>query len=422
MLALVDSTLHAAPTVFIVRPTRLVLALCLVVGTVGCALGRMLPEGPAVSGEQRRTIWTGETPNRAEYRSPPRVERPVLPFLVFGVPYDLDIVLVSQHPDWDMHEYARVRTPEGPVWLAKDTREEDGDQLLVSGSRLLHESLPEIPLESRLSPVRVADSSEGNRLDLAVDYENYAGQEVSVEYAGPKPKPVERRNGSTMNHSRHQALVVLDLSHRSFGHRASIRIGGEGYRLTRAVGVQPLQLAIRQVQGGIPDTRLLQRGGEGAIATRFGPSDAEGPTRTWQVERQGEAVVVRQTNALRTLTYRFLAPGDDRLELVAAEVGFWNRESPIFRIEFQPALPDVRRRFEGSRRSRWVMDVGDEVGHGQGIVEVRSTDEGAELAFEGKSPWWVADRCATSRLDFGGGEDEDGVALETDVRPCRNMQ
>ena len=53
------------------------------------------------------SLATGEA---VAYTSLPRVRFPVPPVQVFGLRYDLDIVAVSDHPDFVMHELARVVT------------------------------------------------------------------------------------------------------------------------------------------------------------------------------------------------------------------------------------------------------------------------------------------------------------------------
>ena len=96
---------------------------------IGCHLTRMLPGGPVLTGDELAIFEQGRAAPVA-YTGEPRVNMPVIPLQVFGYFYDVDIVLVSQHPDWDMHEYARIQTPEGPTWLAKDANN-DGVQAVV---------------------------------------------------------------------------------------------------------------------------------------------------------------------------------------------------------------------------------------------------------------------------------------------------
>ncbi|MFB6372345.1 MAG: hypothetical protein ABEN55_04400, partial [Bradymonadaceae bacterium] len=229
-----------------VRPFVLLVSLSAIAATAACSLTRMLPRGPVVDEQTREAVWEGQSSSGVEYTSQPQVEMPALPFLVFGLRYDLDVVLISRHPKWEMHEYARIAGPDGPIWLAKDTRASDGNQLLVADASDLNGALPEIPLARKPSGLRVDDQSSSDRLDLRFRYENVDGQPVDVRYRGPRPdKRLVQRNGSTMGHSRHQVMAVLDLPYRRFGTQASIAIGDQPYPIRRALGLKPFRLALR---------------------------------------------------------------------------------------------------------------------------------------------------------------------------------
>ena len=79
---------------------------------------RMSPQGAVLSADD---IAKFETVRPAEiaYTAGPRIPAPVIPLQIFGIYYSVDVVLISEHPDWDMHEYARLDTPDGAVWMAK---------------------------------------------------------------------------------------------------------------------------------------------------------------------------------------------------------------------------------------------------------------------------------------------------------------
>lgn len=397
-----------------VRGSAIVPSLLVALVVAGCGFTRMLPKYSAVEDRERERVWGEIRSSGVDYTGPPATDHAVVPFLAFAVPYDLDIVLVSNHPEWEMHEFARVRTPDGPTWLAKDTRAANGDQMLVTSSRPLFEEMPEIPLAAQRRPVRVRNRSEGNWLDLEIRYRNFDGERVQVTYEGRKPPPVRRRNGSTMGHSRHQALAVLDLSHRSFGDRASIAIGGESYGIRRVLGIRPLQLAIRQVQGGVAEATYRYVGGHGRV-TRHPRSERSEIELQWSVDRGESGIVVRQGGELRTLVYRFRRTGRGALELFEVAVEFWNAEEPIFRMRFDPALPDLRRPFAGRAQSRWVMDVGGETGQAVGRAHLKSARRSAEIRILGSEPWWVANRCTISNLEFAG---ERAPRVRTRVEPC----
>ena len=400
-----------------------VLPALVVVGLAGCALQRMLPEGPVVDRQTRQRLWDDEAPSGVDYTGEADGETPLLPFLVFGLSYDLDIVLVSKHPSWEMHEYARLQTPDGPVWLAKDTRSSNGNQLLVADIPEIETWLPEIPLERKSAPVRVEDRSTSRRLDLDIAYENFDGERVEVHYEGPRPETeLAKRNGSTMGHSRDQVLAVLDLPRRDFGDWALMRFDGKHVALKRALGLVPMNLALTQTQGGIPEAEFEQlptpdnvdAAEAGSFRTRHHMPGGSVTDRRWSVERTDGHVVVEQRSALRTLRFRFLESDGGALELLEASVIAWNAETPRFHVEFSPALPDLRRPFDGEFESRFVMDVAGQKNHATGRVTARSADGETTLEIRASKPWWAADRCVTSTV----GRSRIGSRVETAVEPC----
>ncbi len=383
----------------------------------GCSVTRMLPKGPVVSDGGRQSTWAEPEASGASYTGDARLDAPVLPFMVFGVTYDLDIVLVSRHPTWEMHEYARIQTPEGSLWIAKDTRASDGNQLLVADLDRIHQWMPEIPLARKSHPLDVTGQTEGDQLDLEITYDNHDDQPVEVHYRGPAPRTeTRRRNGSTMGHSRHQVLAVLDLPHRDFGREASIRIGGQSYGLERLLWIKPMRMALTQTQGGIAEGTYRQHDlSADAFQTTHAMPDGPEATQTWTRQRDGDSLVVRQHSELRTLAYRFRLIEGGARELVEAWVTPWNDDEPLFRVTFAPALPDLSRPFEGDYRSRYVMDIGGQRNHAVGTIEVRREGATSVLEIRGDAPWWIADRWATTSIDLS---DEAHADVETRVRPC----
>ncbi|MGB0641476.1 MAG: hypothetical protein ACPGTU_19235, partial [Myxococcota bacterium] len=75
----------------------------------GCGLKSLLPGTPVLSKAELASFETLQ-PSSAAYTTGPNVPFPILPLQGFGLQYAADIVYVSEHPDWDMHEYARLDT------------------------------------------------------------------------------------------------------------------------------------------------------------------------------------------------------------------------------------------------------------------------------------------------------------------------
>lgn len=375
-----------------------------------CSIKHMLPSGPVV-GPAELSAFSDPRPPDISYAGEPRLDFPVLPLQIFGLYYDVDIVLVSQHPDWDMHEYARVQSPEGPIWLAKDARP-TGEQGIVADLPHLDRVLPEAPVPRFEDVVRVDDRSRGRHLDVGLAYTNADGEEVVVRYRGAIPrKPPRKRNGSTMGHSRQVAAAVLDLHRFGLGGRASIEIGGAPVKLERALGLVPLRLALRQAQGGVVATDFVQRPtDQGFRLQRPGPAPTDPFTGEPGWPTQGvEAWTATTTEAVfqgpwTTMDYRFVEGG-----LASATLHQHGVEAPVFELRFAQALPDLRRPFAGTHSTVFVMHVHGQQGHGTGTLSARWTDANTvELVLLPTEPWWLADRPMVGTLHYSP-EDQDQV-------------
>ena len=378
-------------------------ALMTVLG--GCSWKQMLPEGPAVSFDEHRRIWSSQERAQVTYIGEPRADVPVLPLLPFGVAYDVDIVIVSEHPDWNMHEYARLATPRGPIWLAKDASEPRLDQSIVASIPNIDSWMPEIPVRRKSSDLVVRDQSSENWLDVEIGYENMAGEPVLVTYQGRMPTSLQaKRNGSTMGHSRDHLMAVLDLSHRNFGKKASMTINGERVKIRRLLGLVPFQMVLQQVQGGLGTGEYTLGTVEGKLVSSHRGLDGTRNDQTWSIDAGETGLVVRQQSELRTLSYFFRRNGP-ALELYRMQAEQWGRESPTFEIHFSPALPDPRFGFEGVARSEFVVDVNGQRGHAVGVVESSSHPEGTDLTVLPMNPWWVSDRPMRSFIRFGDESD-----------------
>ena len=99
---------------------RIVLILMLFQILSACKnLKKMLPEGPALTTKQRQKVLSNPSFN-IQYTGPPKVDFPVLPIQIWAATYELDIILVSNNKDWNMHEFAKLVTRQGDLWIMKD--------------------------------------------------------------------------------------------------------------------------------------------------------------------------------------------------------------------------------------------------------------------------------------------------------------
>ena len=392
--------------------------------TTGCGIQRYLP-GKAVLDARALAAWPAPTAAPVTYDGPARVAMPVLPVQIFGLYYDLDVVLVSDHPSWDMHEYARVDLPDGPLWLAKDARP-NGVQGIVADVPELQTWAPEAAVPRQRGAVRVEDRGEGalgerSRVDLRIAYDNLDGEAVEVEVAGRlRSRPPGKRNGSTMGHSRQSAAVVLDLERFGAAGRVRMRIGGERARVKKLLGIYPMKFLLQQAQAGIMVASQRQAPSEGGFTlTRPGPGAIDPATgqpgwptlgtEAWTLsagtEVNGrESVVAERVGPVITLRYHFIDGG-----LVRAEAWQVGREGPVTVLRLSPALPDLSRPFAGTAHSRFALAVNGQEGHGVGTLSATWPDaDTVALALRPEAPWWLADRPMDGTLRY---DDEGGVSL-----------
>lgn len=341
-------------------------------------------------------------PSGARYTGPAEPGPPVLPFLAFGVPYDLDLVVVDDHPDWDMHELARVQTPEGPVWLCKDSSV-DLVQTIASAHPDLRTLLPEVPLARFPGPVEVLEGPDP--VDVQLAWTNPAGERVEVRFRSGVPVAQRHRNSSTMGHSSAAVLAVLDLSHRAFG-KAEVRIHGQPQRITRILGLIPFSLALVQTQAGFATGAWRQTPQGTQHGDLFQP---------WSIAAEPAGPVLTQVHPWRTVRARFVGDAT-QAECHEVEVRAWNGAVPACRVRLDPALPDLRRPFEGTVTSRFQLDVNGQLAHGVGTIAATSTPEEATLTIAPSAPRWLADRSLVVTLVRAGAD----VVARAVMAPARS--
>lgn len=350
---------------------------------------RMLPEGPAFTEKERQTLMD-EPPHAVRYTGAPKVDFPVLPLQVWAATYELDIILVSQHPDWNMHEYAQLATPEGTIWMMKDAEEGTLNQTIVADLEDIQAWMPELPVERKAYPVKVVDNSTDKRLDLQFEYETLKGQQVVATYQGKRPRTqLKKQNGSTMGHSRHQLLAALHLPVRDFGQKASIQYDGKAYKMDKLLGLVPFQMALQQTQGGASSGQFALSSTKGGLQSAHHKEGAS-VEQQWTVKRSGGRTIVRQQSSFRALQYEF--EGEDTLCLKVAHAQQWNQSVPGARFEFSPALPDLRRPFEGRYTSNFVLDIEGQHRNAKGTITVEWVEGTAQVTLTPTDPWWVTDR------------------------------
>ena len=372
-----------------------------------CAgIKRMLPGPPVLAGESLEEFVPAERPS-VIYTGPAKVDHPVLPLQVFGLYYDIDLVVVTTNPRWDMHEYARIDTPEGAVWMAKDS-DNNGLQTIVADREDIAEMVAEMPVPRIQGAVTVEDRSAGDRVDVSLAYTNVDNLPVTLDFVGKIPgKPPGKRNGSTMGHSRQAAAVILDLERQGLAGKVSMTIGGEPQKIDTLLGFYPLKFVLKQDQAGLAVTSFrTETTPEGLRLTRpaeageVDPATGEPGWPTHRVEdwsQHGDTLVY--DSGLSTFRYTLLDGG-----LAKARVTQFGREDrDTLVLWFQPALPDLSRPFEGVAESRFRVDVNGQLGHGLGVVRAWwEDDDTVRVEVRPTSPWWFVDRPMDGTVQFPG--------------------
>lgn len=357
-------------------------------------LADLLPGDPVLSPAQRAS-YDASTPASVHYSGPPRVEFPVLPIQVFGVRYALDVVISTTNPDWDMHEYARVDLPSGPLWLAKDATAQKV-QSIVAPIEDIAGWVPEVPVVRYNRPLEVVDHSAGNRVDLQFRYQNPRDQAVEVHAVGTLPtRPSPHRNGNTMGHSRDSVAVLLDLH--LFGplRQVDMSIDGVKQKIKRIFGLYPMKILLAQTQGGfaIADA-LLQGTPEGFRLQRPG-SDAPWPTHSEESWAYTDGWA-RTNNPVSSTGYHYTQGELDRAEVWQA-----GQPVPVTGVVFQPSVPDLRRPFPGTVESSFVVDIAGQQAHGTGrLVSQWVSEDTVQVDMVPEAPAWFANRPIRTTLRY----------------------
>ena len=303
----------------------------------------------------------------------PTPAMPLLPLNLFGVHYDTDLVLVSDHPTYRMHELALVRVGNEEVWFAKDSTA-DGVQTISSSRPDLVSLFAEVAVPRHVAPVEVVDKSDGDTLNLRITYENPLGQLVEVTYRGPRP--IEgtqgRRNSSTMNHSQQVATAVLDVSGRALG-EATISFDGVPARIERLAGVYgPIAAALVQTQAGfaLPNYRVEPK--EGGF-TLIRPGAGDWPTQATEEWTWKDSMATHGGSTVR-------------FDGGVAEAWVRQGEREVLHLQLDGPLPPVP--WDGEPVERlFRLDVN---GQANGVGRIRV--EGDTLCIAPDAPRWFAER------------------------------
>jgi len=120
----------------------------------------------------------------------------------------------------------------------------------------------------------------------------------------------------------------------------------------------------------------------------------------WQVTMNGDTVTARQSTEIRDLVYTYKVYGE-ALELASITVEQYGRPTPVTAIHFSPALPDLRRRFNGKQMHKYVIDINGQRSHAVGNVEVYWDEAGPKVRVLPTAPDWTEERTIVSSILYG---------------------
>ena len=208
-----------------------------------------------------------------------------------------------------------------------------------------------------------------------------------------------------MGHSKNQLLAILDLPYRQFGKQASVTYNDVAYPVKKLLGIQKFTMALQQTQGGLSSGQLQWYKEKNQLKSKH--NNARQTVQDWTMVEKEKQVILQQKNTFRILSYQFDQQADNYC-LKSAHVQLWNKKEAAFSIEFFPALPDFRRKFEGEQVAKFVLDINGQMGHALG--EITSYWENDQLLVEiiPEKPWWTEDRPMLMTIGFeNGGVDVD---------------
>jgi len=385
------------------------LLLLVLVPLCGCGT-LLLNNGPSLS-ERGVARWLGRHAAPVQYTAARQTDLLVLPFQVFGVRYEHDVVVMTKArvTGFTMHEYARtpviVDGERKNVWIAKDS-DLDGVQTVTAREEHLRGNIDDVPVPRNIGEVvAIEDLTDG--LDLQLSYTNHRGQvaEVWFHTDGETPSPnLGHRNGNTYNHSEQVVSAVIDISAQTgLGPQATFSLDGEPMRVKRLLGLAPIISLLAQTQVGFAVASAAQvptPGGFQLVRSVHG----EVVTEAWSVTPADCGALARFDNGLRSWSYCY-----SEGELVWATVEEHGVDMPLMRLSLSAPLPDLARPFAGEVVRNFTVQVNGQT-HGHGTMSATHDGDGAVLQIRPAAPRWFRARPMESTVRVSG---DGSVQLES---------
>jgi hypothetical protein len=376
----------------------IVVAVGLAGALAGCA--HLIPTRATVN-ESR---FLGPTADPTPAEGDRVLEAPVLPFPVWGLHFDEELVLeLLDHPRWRMIEIVRLQHEDQAVWFTLDSHRCGRQWVGVPAGNEAYASGFPAPIYP--SDLEVERSATDRVLRYRAAWTMQTGERIEIEADTRLPlKPFPLRSGNAMNHSQETALALIDLELRRAS-RVRATVDGAPHRvasLSRGILVQ--------TAAGVMEGERSFRAGEdgGMVATA-----ADGRATAYRREPiEGGFALVTEL-PLSTERWHFVErDGGAFLSQVVID----GPADELLRLRFNPPLADLRVPPTEASVSRVVGSIHGLPGYMAAELRIEPGEEAgtAVLRLQPSTPRWAKQRPVRSVLRWPG----DGTAnVETVVEP-----
>jgi hypothetical protein len=338
-------------------------------------------------------------------------DTPVLPFRLWGLDFDEEVLFELAHDDtYAMVEVTRAIGREGGEVFFALVAEQNGLQHVIVGDDValnLAETFPAPVHDGKLRVVRL----EGTRnVEYDVAFYLPDGRLLQAHITANKEgKEFPQRVGNAMNHSADRVLAVLDLEAYNWG-RAAVFLDEKRVPVRHLAVVAPFVWRLEQTAGGLSYGGVnVTVEGEGLLAHL---DDVEEPIPFRRESHGDETWFVGEDRVIdHVFRYRRPPATPDALELIAVEVR--HGDVSVIDFAFNPALPDLRYPVDRVFESRWVAGSNGRDGYARGVARVHTVEGRTTVDIVPEVPFWSCERPMRSRFQFL----EDKVRLRAEVTP-----
>ena len=364
----------------------------------GCA--HLIPARPSV--DESRFLGPPADPPPAE--GDRILEAPVLPFPVWGLHFDEELVLeLLDHPTWRMIEIVRLEHEGQAVWFTLDAHRCGRQWVGVPAGNEAYAS--GFPAPTYRSDLAIERSATDRELRYRAAWTMQTGERIEIEADTPLPlKPFPLRSGNAMNHSQETALAVIDLELRRAS-RVRATVDGTPHRvasLSRGILVQT-------AAGVMEGERSFRTGSDGGVTA----TAEDGTAIDYRRVPTEEGFELVTELPLSTERWRFVERDG------GAHLGQLILDGPageLLKLRFNPPLADLRSPPSAGSESRVVGSINGLPGYmaAELRIEPGEVPGTAVILLLPSTPRWAKQRPVRSVLRWPG----DGTAVvETAVEP-----